>query len=186
MRKRYIVTILTALAMVAYLALDDHQSNVEIVAQDLIDQEPDYIVEKLSAQSYDKDGELAQQINAMKATHYPVDDITELEKPAIVLYEAGIPKWGVRSNSGRLLQQKKILLAGGVIVVPLNPAGGDYSLTTDSLDIDLDSQIADTDDKVVIESDSSELLTTGMTILLDKQFIEFKSHVRGRHDPKAL
>jgi lipopolysaccharide export system protein LptC len=38
---------------------------------------------------------------------------------------------------------------------------------------------------VVIESDTSELLATGMTILLDQQFVKFKSHVRGRHDPQA-
>lgn len=185
MRKRYIVTILTALVMVAYLALDDHQASVEIVAQDLIDQEPDYIIKTFSAQSFDEDGELSQQITALKATHYPGDDTTVLEKPSMILYEAGTPKWGVRSQSGRLLKQSKITLDGGVIVVPLNPTGGDFSLTTTRLDIDLDSQMADTDTDVVIESDNSELLATGMTILLDKQFVKFKSHVRGRHDPKA-
>jgi LPS export ABC transporter protein LptC len=176
MRKRYIVTILTALAMVAYLALDDHQSSVEIVAQDLIDQEPDYIVEQLNAQSYGEDGELSQQIYAIKATHYPGDDTTALEQPSMILYEAGTPKWGVRSLNGRLLGQQKILLSGEVIIVPLNPTGGDFSLSTDSLDIDLASQMADTDD---------ELIATGMTILLDQQFVKFKSNVRGRHDPKA-
>lgn len=185
MRKRYIVTILTALAVVAYLALDDHQTTTEIVAQDLIDQEPDYIIEKLSAESFSDNGDLTQQINAFKATHYPKDDITVLEKPSIMLYEAGIPKWGVRSNTGHLLQQKTIKLEGGVIVVPLSPQGGDFSLSTNRLNIDLVSQMADTDDKVVIESDRSELLATGMTILLDQQFVKFKSQVRGRHDPKA-
>ncbi|MAA72560.1 MAG: LPS export ABC transporter periplasmic protein LptC [Bermanella sp.] len=185
MRKRYIVTILTALAMVAYLALDDHQASIEIVAQDLIDQEPDYIIESFNAQSYGEGGELSQQVTAHKATHYPGDDSTILEKPSMILYEAGVPKWGVRSVSGRFLKQTSITLAGGVIIVPLNPAGGDFSLTTDSLDIDLASQMADTDDDVVIESDTSELLATGMTILLDQQFVKFKSHVRGRHDPQA-
>lgn len=186
MRKRYIVTIITALAMVAYLALDDHQSSTEIVAQDLIDQEPDYIVNNLNAQNYDENGELSQQITATKATHYPNEDVTLLEKPAFILYQLGSPKWGVRSNSGRLLGQKRILLTGHVIIVPLSPTGGDFSLTTSSLDIDLEGQMADTDDPVAIESDSSELLATGMSIFLDKQFVQFKSNVRGRHDPQAL
>lgn len=185
MRKRYIVTILTALAMVAYLALDDHQAKVAIVAQDLIDQEPDYIVQKLTANSFSESGELSQQINALKATHYPNGDITVLEKPSIILYETGTPKWGISSDAGNLQQQNKILLKGSVIIVPLSPQGGDFSLTTDSLNIDLVSQMADTDDKVIIESDRSELLATGMTILLNQQFVTFKSQVRGRHDPKA-
>ncbi|NVK38708.1 MAG: LPS export ABC transporter periplasmic protein LptC [Gammaproteobacteria bacterium] len=185
MRKRYIVTILTALAIVAYMAVDDQHTTVEIVSQDLVDQEPDYIVHGLSADSFSEDGHLSQQINAVTATHYPADDITVLEKPALILYEAGNPKWGVRSESGRLLKQKDIHLTGDVIIVPLHESGGDFSLTTASLYIDLASQMADTDDKVSIESDSSELLATGMTIFLDKQLVTFKSQVRGRHDPKA-
>ncbi|MGR6873503.1 LPS export ABC transporter periplasmic protein LptC [Pseudomonas sp. HK3] len=185
MRKRYILTILTALAVVAYLALDDHQATVEIVAQDLIDQEPDYIVENLAAHSFENNGELSRKINALKATHFPKNDITELKEPSIILYEAGEPRWGVRSDTGHLQQQKNILLKGNVTIVPLSPKGGDFTLSTNSLNIDLISQIADTDDPVAIESQYSELLATGMTILLDTQFVKFKSQVRGRHDPKA-
>ena len=151
----------------------------------LIDQEPDYIVENLAAHSFENNGELSRKISALKATHYPKDDITKLQEPAIILYEAGEPKWGVRSDNGDLQQQKNIRLKGNVTIVPLSPKGGDFTLSTNSLNIDLISQIADTDDKVIIESQHSELLATGMTILLDKQFVQFKSHVRGRHDSKA-
>lgn len=185
MRKRYILTIVTAFAVAAYMSLDDQQTTVTDVPQDLIDQEPDYIIHGLSAESFSDDGLLSQQINAVSASHYPADDITLLDKPALILYEAGLPRWGVRSESGRLLKQNNIALSGDVIIVPLHESGGDFSLTTPSLRIDLASQMADTDDKVVIESDSSELLATGMTIFLDKQLVTFKSQVRGRHDPKA-
>ena len=184
MRKRYIVTILTALAIVAYMAIDD-QSSHDVTPSSTLEQEPDYIVQGLSAQSFSEDGLLTQEINAVSATHYPNGDITVLVKPAIILHENNLPKWGVRSESGRILKQKNIHLSGDVIIVPLHPGGAVFSLTTPSLHIDLDSQMADTEDNVVIESDSSELLATGMSINLKNQYVEFKSQVRGRHDPKT-
>lgn len=185
MRKRYIVTILTALAIVAYMTLSEQTSNEEIIPDALADQEPDYIIVGLETDSFDDQGLLTQQISAQKAIHYPKDDITLLEKPTVILHEENQPKWGVRSDSGRLLKDQVIDLNGEVIIVPLQSTGNDFSLTTASLHIDLQSQIADTDATVIIESDNSELNAQGMTIDLQKQLVNFKSQVRGRHVPKA-
>ena len=185
MRKRYIVTILTALAIVGYMTLDDQQELEVVISDTLADQEPDYIIEGLDAESYDEQGMLTQQISAEKALHYPQDDITVLEKPAVILHENNQPKWGVKSNSGRLLKNETIHLSGEVIILPLQSNGSDFSLSTASLNIDLIKQIADTDDTVLIESDNSQLNAQGMTIILDKQLVNFKSQVRGRHVPKT-
>lgn len=185
MRKRYIVTILTALAIVAYMTLDDRNASEEIITESLMDQEPDYIIEGLNSDSFDEQGNLIQQIAARKASHYPADDITLLEGPTVLLHENNLPKWGIRSNRGQLIKDQRILLEGEVIIVPLQSTGNDFSLTTASLNIDLQEKIADTDQTVLIESDTSELSAIGMTILLDKQLVNFKSQVRGRHVPKA-
>jgi len=185
MRKRYIVTILTALAIVAYLTLDDQDSPYNAVPDALTDQEPDYIIEGLEAENFDENGMLTQQISAAQAIHYPMNDTTELSKPTIVLHENNLPRWGVRSESGRLLGREKILLTGEVIIVPISEDSNTFSLTTANLNIDLIKRIAETEDKVIIESDNSELNSKGMTIHLDKQLVNFKSQVRGRHDPKA-
>jgi len=185
MRKRYIVTILTALAIVAYLTLDDQQSSSEVIPEALANQEPDYIIEGLDTESFDENGMLRQQIAAAKAVHYPKDDITLLTKPTILLHKNNLPRWGVKSNSGQLLNQERIELKGEVIIVPISADSNTFSLSTNSLNIDLNKQIADTDDTVIIESDSSELNAKGMTIYLDKQRVNFKSQVRGRHVPKV-
>lgn len=185
MRKRYIATILTALVVVAYMTFDDHSRSVDIVSESLEYQEPDYMIQDLDLQSFNKQGLLVQQISAISATHFPKNDTTLLAKPNIIIHENSLPKWGIQSGSGRLLKDKAIHLEEDVLIVPMQSNGNDFSLTTNSLFIDLEKQIADTDDSVSIESDTSELTAKGMIVYLDTQKVEFKSQVRGRHVPET-
>jgi lipopolysaccharide export system protein LptC len=183
MRRRYIVTIITALVVAYYFSQDDNRNDKKI-AQDTIEAEPDYFIEGLELSNYDKEGSLKQQIDADKATHFPDTDSVLFEKPRVILREGHIPQWGITSSEGELIKGKTLILIGNVQIVPLQESAGEFSFSTESLNINLTQQIADTDSKVIIESDVTKLTASGMNMNMSNQITQFKSEVRGLHDPK--
>lgn len=185
MRRRYIVAILTALAVVAYMALDDGSGGASLLSSDQINNEPDYMISGLSVEHFGKDGKLDQQIDAESATHFPHNNTTVFNKPSVILRDGTEPLWGVRANTGELEGDDILVLLGNVQVVPMGDDREAFSLATERLSIDLHKEIADTDSLVEIESISTRLQSNGMTLNLATEQAQFKSKVRGQHDPKA-
>lgn len=184
MRKRYIATILTAFGVVGYLAMDDSHDPIKVQNGNIQGAEPDYIINGLSAENYGKDGKLSQQIDAVKATHYPDSDTTMLVEPSVVVHKDNLPRWGIRSNTGSINSKQMLILKGDVLIVPMED-GNTLSLSTEELNVDLNKHMADTDKLVLIESDVTELQAIGMSLNLDAQQANFKSQVRGKHVPNA-
>ena len=184
MRKRYIATILTAFGVVGYLAMDDSSSPTKVQNGNTQSSEPDFIIHGLSAENYGKDGKLSQQIDAITATHFPDTDTTVLTEPSVVVHKNELPRWGIRSNTGKLDSQQMLQLEGDILIVPMEE-GNTLSLSTQELNIDLNKHVADTDKAVLIESDTTELQAIGMSLDLNTQQANFKSQVRGKHVPDA-
>lgn len=184
MRRRYIVTIITALVVAAYLTLDEEQDNKNI-ALEAIQSEPDYLIKGLTLENYAGNGELSQEIISASASHFPHNNSVVFEKPRIILRQGSLPQWGITSNSGKLIEDKTLTLSGNIQVVPMQESAGEFSLSTESLNIDLEKQIADTDLKVTIESDNTKLTAIGMNMDMVSQITLFKSQVRGLHNPNA-
>jgi lipopolysaccharide export system protein LptC len=183
MRRRYIVTIITAFIVAYYFSQDEERVDKQ-VAHDAIKAEPDYFIEGLELSNYGKEGSLKQQIDADKATHYSDTNSILFEKPRVILREGSLPLWGVTSSEGQLIKGEILILTGNVQIVPLQKTAGEFSFSTESLNINLTQQIADTDSKVIIESDSTKLTANGMNMNMGNQTTQFKSKVRGLHDPK--
>jgi lipopolysaccharide export system protein LptC len=184
MRRRYIVTIITALVVVAYLSLNEEQDNKQIDL-DTAQSEPDYLNKGLSLENYGSKGQLNQQIESESATHFPHNNSVVFEQPKIILRQGSTPQWGITSSNGQLIQDKQLVLIGNIQIVPMQKDAGAFSLSTETLNIDLDKQIADTDSKVLIESDQTKLTAIGMNMNMNNQVTLFKSKVRGIHDPNA-
>jgi LPS export ABC transporter protein LptC len=185
MRRRYIVTIITALVVAAYLSNDENQDRKRVAkdAKDAIEAEPDYLIQGLSLSKYGNKGLLNQQIDSDKATHYPHDNSVSFEQPSIILRQGSTPQWGITSKEGRLIKDEMLILNGNVQIVPLQQESGAFSLSTEALNINLTKQVADTDSQVIIESDTTKLTAVGMNMNMDTQITQFKSNVRGLHDP---
>jgi len=183
MRRRYIVTVLTAFALVAYLAFNDSsdgQGNIDVAQRD---QEPDYIIKGIGSERFDGKGILAQQVDAKSAQHYPSTDETVFTEPSIILREGERPLWGLKAANGTLRGAQLLTLNGNVQVVPLGKQANPVTLSTEQLNIDLTKEMADTDAMVTIEGTGSHLQAQGMRFNLVTEQLEFKSKVRGRHDP---
>ncbi|EAT11086.1 LPS export ABC transporter periplasmic protein LptC [Bermanella marisrubri] len=186
MRKRYIATILIALTVVAYMALNDRQGE-EYHDQEQAKLEPDFMVENLNLQNYGENGELRQTVKAKSAKHFPATDvqaeIVAFISPDITLHQADKKLWRLTAETGKLTNQRYLSLSGRVAIKPLVDASTRFSLKTATLNMDLNTQIANTDSDVIIENPNTLIESTGLTLDLKKETVQFISKVRGSHDP---
>lgn len=165
MRKRYILSIVTALGIAGYLTINDHQDNGFSNNAEHAKQEADFIIKGLISATYGKDGSLNQQLDALSAEHFP-EDVTQLEQPNVVIYNEQQASWGVKAKQGSITKQNNIALTGDVQAIPLVNDGSQFSLQTQSLNINVSDQTAQTQDDVIIESDHNRIDATGMNLNL--------------------
>lgn len=183
MRKRYIAFVFGLVALLMYLALDTISPSKQQTPQASL--EPDFIIQGLQAEYFSNEGQLNQQIDAEAARHIPESDQTLFEKPSVIIRKGTEPEWGMRAEQGLLKTDKLLSLSGTVLIVPFSDDKPAYTLSTESLDIDLRKEIAETADLVLIEGPGTNLQAVGMQLLLQEERATFLSEVRGRHDPKA-
>lgn len=182
MRKRYILSIVTALGIAGYLGITDKQNNTSLSNTENTSQEADFIIQGLVSATFDKNGDLSQQLDATRATHYPSND-TQLEKPNIIIYSNQQASWGVKAQQGNIKQQNQVDLQGDVQAIPLVNDGSQFSLQTQTLHVNMAEQTAHTTDSVTIESDQNQLHAVGMEMNLKTQMATFHNQVRGVHVP---
>lgn len=182
MRKRYILSIVTALGVAGYLTLNDNQDNSFSGNIDNTQQEADFIIKGMISATYGKDGSLSQQLDATSAKHYP-EGLTQLEQPDMIIYSEQQASWGVKAKQGKIKQHNEIDLIGDVQAIPLVNDGSQFSLQTQILHINASNQTAQTSEAVIIESDVNRINATGMNLNLKNQTATFDNQVRGVHVP---
>lgn len=181
MRKRYILSIVTALGIAGYLAFNDNPDNSFSGTADTA-QEADFIIKGLASATYGNDGSLNQQLDAQSAQHFP-DDTTQLEQPNVIIYNEQRASWGVKAQQGNIKKQNQINLMGDVQAIPLETDGSQFSLQTQTLSVNVAEQTAHTQDAVILESDQNQITATGMSLNLKTQTASFNNQVRGVHEP---
>lgn len=182
MRKRYIAFVFGLVALFTYMALDTISPSKKTVPQANL--EPDFIIKGLQAEYFSTEGQLDQQIDAEAARHLPETNQTLFEKPSVIFRKGEEAEWGMRAEQGLLKTDDLLTLSGSVQIAPLSEDKPAYTLSTDSLEIDLNKEIAETADLVLIEGPGTHLQAVGMQLLLKEEQANFLSEVRGRHDPK--
>jgi len=186
MRKRYIATILIALAIVVYMAFNDRQeTQYDGVSSE--EREADFIISQLTLDHYGESGALKQVIKAEQAKHFPETQEMPAETlftlPNVTLHQGNKEFWRLSAREGVLTGERLLTLIGEVRVIPLSDTDTRFNLSTEKLNINLDTEIADTKESVVIKDPSSEITSKGLRANLKTQQIEFTSQVRGSHDP---
>ncbi len=184
MRKRYIAFVFGVVAMIAFFTMDIF-APVEKQTNQNDANEPEFIVSGISAEYFNAQGQLTQQIDAESARQMKNTQHTFFQKPSMILSDGEIPEWGIQADEGILEDNKTLKLTGHVRIVPLSTVQPAYTLSTSSLTVDLQQEIAETQDLVLIEGPATELKATGMRLLLKEEKATFLSDVRGRHDPVA-
>lgn len=148
---------------------------------------PDYYVDDFTVTTMGPDGKPKQKLTAERMLHYPDDDSTELTRPHLVLYEADTPPWRVRSETGWVSGDGKLVLLNGEVKIDRAAAPGirPVHITTRDLRVRPRENYAETDEKVKIRSQKSWQTSIGMQAWLTKPVrMKFLSNVRGHYEIK--
>jgi len=149
--------------------------------------DPDYLIDKFAATTYNDQGAPESTLAAAKMIHYPDDDTTELVEPRFVQSKPGESRMSVRAQRGALSRDgDEIFLYDNVVLV--REARGERPearLTTSFLHVVRDRTLALTDRDVRIEDDTRRLDGQGMEYNYESGQLLLRQNVRGRFDPPA-
>lgn len=128
--------------------------------------QPDYVVRDFTAVETDAAGRPARHLVADELRHYLREDLSELDRPRMDLFQAEGPPWHARARRGLVLAKgDQVRLIGDVHLdragdAKVRPA----HLETEQIDIWPKQALAETDLPVRLDSDGDTVNATGMRL----------------------
>jgi lipopolysaccharide export system protein LptC len=149
--------------------------------------DPDYIVERFSITSYDREGRTESELSADRMLHFPDDDTTELVKPRVVYTKARQPRVVLTAERGALSQDgDEVFLHGDVLLV--RDAGANYPearMRSEFLHLLRDRSLVRTDQEVSVVEPRRSLFARGMEYNNETRELLLSGQVRGDFAPSA-
>jgi lipopolysaccharide export system protein LptC len=144
---------------------------------------PDYVAENFSAVEMGNDGVVRRMLLAKTLVHYPDDDMTDLEQPYFIETQPGKPAVQVKSDEAKISgNNENIYLTGNVMLLRNAGKGrGETTLTTSSLHLMPNEDIAKTDKPVVITERNAVIKGIGMEMNNRTSVTQLWSQVRVLH-----
>lgn len=147
--------------------------------------DPDFVIQKFSAMTFNELGSPRFVLAADKVAHYPANDSTVLDEPRLTsLLPNRAPVYtsarqGEVSSSG-----EEVFLRGDVKAVRFATATqNELSITTDYLHVVPERDLADTDRPVTITEGRSHVQAVGMQLDNKARMYKLLSQVRGQYEP---
>jgi len=147
--------------------------------------EPDYIVENFNALKLDLNGQPHFTLSAIKMTHYPDTQTTDLERPHLIAFKTNTPPTHIYAQSGKVTEDGvHAFLYDNVRLV--REAGGkrsEMTLTTNYLHVIPEKNYMETDKPVVIQDAHTLINAVGLELDKDKHKLKLLSRVKARYAP---
>ena len=182
----------TALLFVTSLVLlfwySSNQEGSKPDSADIGDDTPDFFITDFSIEDFNDQGKVRYSIEAEHLEHYPLSDTAKIRKPFITIYRttSQMP-WYAKADEGLVDNEGKILtLKNQVQLFNTKDHAGRLHLTTQKLIINIENELAYTDEKVTLVSPQGHLEAIGLEADLTSNRLQLKSRVKGKHEPPAI
>jgi len=130
------------------------------------------------------DGRTLYRVKTNSATQLPDQDVIELDSVRVNYDPATEIPWTLRAKKGQILSDRNIIqLTGDVIAATQNEAEEQVLITTEYLELNTETYIADTDKDVTIEYTNNQVDATGMRAFLKEDRVQLLSNVNGSFNP---
>ncbi|MFN7087116.1 MAG: LPS export ABC transporter periplasmic protein LptC [Burkholderiales bacterium] len=146
--------------------------------------DPDYIIDRLSAQRMAADGNIKSTLLAEKMIHYPDDDTTYLQLPEFVSYGPDKPPLTITSREALISKDGNDIYFRNDVRVRRAPYGdrSELVLQTSYLHVVPDGNIATTDRPVIITDARTTVHAVGLELDGETRILRLQSRVRGTYD----
>lgn len=144
-------------------------------------EDPDYVVEGLSAVHMDANGRVKHTLRAAKMTHYADDDLTLLVEPKFVTYAEGRSPVTVTSRKATLSGNgDNVYFEDSVRVVRAPYANrAELVLETSFLHLIPDAHVAKTDRPVTVRDATSVVTASGLELNSETRVLKLQGRVKG-------
>lgn len=143
---------------------------------------PDAIVESPRLKQYNLYGNLEQLIQGTELLSFSRENRLMVSNPSFVLSESSGDLWDISADQGSFYSQTNTFQLAGGVEMQRQSERFPLSLTTQSLELDLDRQQVQTDSEVLIEAPGNKISGTGFYADLDSNQFEITSDVVSTHD----
>lgn len=139
---------------------------------------------------YDESGALNYTLQAERQL-VRNDDSSQLEQPFIRLYEEAGEQWNISAESGRIFAQqelhavpsRRIEFLGNVEILILDKFGNPALLNTEHLLVDPDSETAETELPVTLQTSNIAHSATGLHLDFENERMTFLRDNKGSYAP---
>ena len=149
--------------------------------------DPDTIVENFSALTLDKSGQPHFALAAVKMTHYPDDETTDLERPHFTRFNSKTAPLHALSQRGTLSKDgDEAFLRDNVTVIrEAYDSKSELVLRTTYLHILPKKDLATTDKPVTIDEAHTHITAVGLKLDSKNNLLKLLSRVKVRYDKPA-
>ena len=146
---------------------------------------PNYQARKMRSTVYNKDGNINHQVFAEKMEHFDLLGFTLFKQPQYVLYTQTGSPWKINAIEATLYDDQRLQFENDVEIFNENAKGQVQKITTDFVEINLDSKLMTTDQPVLITGENITINSNGIKANLESQQYEFIDHVKTIYQPRA-
>jgi lipopolysaccharide export system protein LptC len=155
--------------------------------------DPDVFVETFRAVNLDQDGRVRQALVANRADHYPDDDTTAFQAPAITFTDPGEPRLDVTADHATLTGDRAHVYFQGHVraireatTAANEKPDGPVTVTSDFLHVLPNEDRVITDRAVTITDPRGTINAIGLELDNRAKTAKFASHVTGQLQPQTL
>ena len=144
---------------------------------------PDAIVENPKLRQYNLYGQLEQLIQGSELLSFSRENRLQVAEPSFVFTEESGDLWNISALLGNFFEQKNTFQLEGQVKMLRESEKLPLSLTTSSLELNLDDQSVQTLSPILIEAPGHRVSGEGFRANLDTNQFEILNKVVARHDP---
>ncbi|MFT5541595.1 MAG: lipopolysaccharide export system protein LptC [Glaciecola sp.] len=139
---------------------------------------PNYEAINLRSKLFDKEGNLIHQVSAQKMEHFDILGYVNFVQPEYTLYlQQSGDRWQLNADEGTFYDNNRIELSNGVQIINLQPDEYIQNISTNFIEIELDSKTISSDQPLVISGVNFIINGIGFEANLETQKYELKNHV---------
>jgi len=144
----------------------------------------DYYLEEFSTVIMDETGSPYYRLSSPHLDHYPVNQITKIRKPKLLIYNTKEYPWKLNANNARISNQGNLIYFNGDVKLDKSSANINENIViiADELSVFIKEQFAESKSRVTIIQGNNSVQANGMELDLKKHSLELFSEVNGIYE----
>ncbi len=139
----------------------------------------DYFMRNVTVYQYNPDGSIANTLRATRMQHYIEQNLSILQSPNITYNKSDSGNWQLRSPQGELINNTILTLKDQVTIEEFSQTNQSQAkIETRNLTIDLQKNIAASNESVLVVSPLFKTESVGFEFDLSNEIIKLKADVR--------